>query len=560
MIWTKPGPDNSLQLPPRLHAAATRVTNAPLQTSLARRTWIERIRAQACLLNRADTSTACLLIPWVLTVSGALLAHMTCIIARAFPQALGGFAVDIPASIAGRGLLGCNADASTLEFLSAADVLADGYAPYMPAAQPHSTPLMGHLMSTQFPSSSRSGSIALSLPGTSSSPEHHHDFGVERSVPMFASQSDMSYDTLQQSIEFNDAHPMMGYSTMANGYGNSAYVPGRPLPYGQPITAGGRLNHNIPAATPYQFTPMKVPTEYLSHVQGTNEYTDDTITDLAAVWCDIEEPPVPSPAPAATVIPATIGGQTGQTWAEHQRVESANMPRIPMAPPGAGPEAGYSVPQFVNQYENGSGGVMTPQPGHLEVPRMAASVHSSPLSQPIFFDPSKQTQNGVKAEHTPSPSMQHAMTQRAQGGDTLGQGLMPSPVDQSFPQNVILRPVQQGPVASPQPASTYYDANSPSNMLVPRHFSNSIFPLSPTGTQLPSWAQDRSFSSSSQQAQIMPSMSMTPGQLLGDDWEDVPKPPANLASPVPLSQSAPAGTMMQPSQRRVVTGYENPAV
>lgn len=219
------------------------------------------------------------------------------------------------------------------------------------------------------------------------------------------------------------------------------------------------------------------------------------------------------------------------------------------------------MPYFVNQYENGSGGIATPQSGHLEVPRMGASAHSSPLSQPIFFDPSKQAQHGTKPEHTPSPSMQHAVTQRAQGGDTLGQGLMPSPVDPSFPPNGTLRPVPQGPGASPQPAPTYYDPNSPSNMLVPRHFSNSLFPLSPTGTGLPSWAQDRSFSSSSQQAPIMPSMSMTPGQLLGDDWEDAPKrPPANLASPVPLSQSAPAGTIIQPSQRRVVTGYENPPV
>lgn len=379
---------------------------------------------------------------------------------------------------------------------------------------------------------------------------------------MFSSHADMSYDALQQSIEFNDAPPMMGYSMMANGYGSTAFIPGRPLPYGQPAAAGGRLNHIMPAATPYQFTAMKVPTEYLSHVQGSNEYTDDAITDLAAVWCDIDEPPAPSPAPAATVIPASLGGQSGQTWAEHERAQGANVPRIPMAPPGAGSEAGHSVPYFVNQYDNGSGGIATPQSGHLEVPRMTASVNSSPLSQPIFFDPSKQPQHqpGAKPEHTPSPSMQHAMAQKAQGGDTLGPGLMPSPVDQSFPPNGALRPIPHGPVASPQPAPAYYDPNSPSNMLVPRHFSGSLFPLSPTGTQLPSWAQDRTFSSSSQQAPIMPSMSMTPQQLLGDDWEEAAKLPVNLGSPVPPSSSAPTGTMVQPSQRRLVSGYENPTV
>lgn len=377
---------------------------------------------------------------------------------------------------------------------------------------------------------------------------------------MLPSQSEMSYDALHQTLEFNDAPPMAGYSTMANGYGSSPYIPGRPLPYGPPV-AGGRLNHNIPVAMGYEYTPMKVSAQYLSHVQGTDEYTDASIGDLAAVWCEIQEGSVPTPAPAPTVVPATVGGQSGQTWAEHERIQGANMPRIPMAPPGAGSDAGYSVPQVINQYENGSGGIATPQSGHLEVPRMAASVQNSPLRQPIFFDPSKAFEHGVKPEHTPSPSMQHAMMQRAQGGDTLGPCLVPSPVDQSFPQNSALRPVQQGPGASPQPAQMYDDqSNSPSNMFVPRHISNSLFPLSPTGTQLPAWAQDRSFSSSSQQAQIMPSMSLTPRQMLGDDWDDVPKPPANLASPAPLSQSAPAGTMTQASQRRVVTGYENPAV
>lgn len=431
----------------------------------------------------------------------------------------------------------------------------------MSAAHSHSTPLMGHPMSTPFPSSSRSGSISLSLPGTSSSPEYHHDFGLERGVPMFATQSDMSYDTLQQRIDFSDAPPLMGYSTLTNGYSSSTFIPGRPLAYSQPIMMGGRLNHNIPAATPYEFTAMKVPTEYLAHVQGSNEYTDETITDLAAVWCDIEEPPVPSPAPATMSVPTTIGGQSGgQTWAEHERAQGSSMSRIPMAPPGAGPEAGHSVPYFVNQYENGSGGIATPHSDHLEVPRMPTSTHSSPLRQPIFFDASKPSQNSLRLEHTPSPSMQHAMTQRAQGGDTLGQGLLPSPVDQSFPANGGLRSVQQSHAASPQFASTHYDPNSPPNMLVPRHFSNSLFPLSPTGTQLPSWAQDRSFSSSSQQMPIMPSMSMTTGQLLGDDWDETGKPMCALGSPMPLSTSAPASSMVQPSPRRVVTGYENPGI
>lgn len=426
------------------------------------------------------------------------------------------------------------------------------------AGQPYATPLMSHIMSTPIPSSSRSGSIALSLSGTSSTPEQHRDFVVDRGVHLSHAQADISYESLvPHSIDFVDAPPLMGYSTMGNGYAGSEFIPGRPVLYGQPIAeAPDRFGHPVAAATPYHFTQLKVPSQYLAQGQGGFQYTDDAITDLAAVWCDIEEPPAPSSTPPTTVVPLNIAGEPGQSWAEHERMQGASMPRTAMAPPGTAVEGAPPVYYFVNQYQNGPGPLKVQPPQeppqtHLEVPRLAPSAHGSPMPQSLLFDPPLK-QPGTRPDHSPSPAIPHVMVPRTQGGDMLGHGLLPSPVDHAFPSNRSLRH-GQGTVASPQPRHTSFEANSPSN-LVPRHLSNSFFPLSPTGTQLPQWAQDRSFSSSSQQAPIMPSMSLSPGQLLGDDWEDSGKG----GSAVALGGPELAANIIHPNQRRVVSGFQQP--